>query len=64
MSPPGRARSVFTRFRLAGVSVIVGVGLVGGIFFGLLNSHYLSIVIARTLGATTGMRHWKGHNTP
>jgi signal transduction histidine kinase len=32
------------------VSVIFGVGLVGAIFFGLLNNHYLDAIIGRTLG--------------
>jgi len=32
------------------VSVIVGVGLVGGVFFAMLNSHYMSAIISKTMG--------------
>ena len=42
--------SVLSRFRLTGLTVIVGVGLVGILFYGLFNSHYLATIIGRTLG--------------
>jgi signal transduction histidine kinase len=41
---------VFSRFRLAGVLVILGVAMVGALFYGLINSHYLSNILGRTLG--------------
>ncbi|MGB5817100.1 MAG: HAMP domain-containing sensor histidine kinase [Thermoanaerobaculia bacterium] len=42
--------SVLSRFRLTGLTVIVGVGLVGILFYGLFNSHYLGTIIVRSLG--------------
>ena len=42
--------SVLARFRLTGVSVLVGVGLLGAIFYALVSSHYLGRVISQTLG--------------
>jgi signal transduction histidine kinase len=41
---------VFSRFRLAGVGVVVGVALVGAVFYAAFNSHYLSHMVGRTLG--------------
>ena len=46
-----RRPSVFSRFRLAAVLVIVGVGLAGAAFYALLNAHFLGAIIGRTLGA-------------
>ena len=43
-------RSVISRFRVAGVAVIVGVGLVGAIFYALINAHFLGVVISKTMG--------------
>jgi signal transduction histidine kinase len=48
--PIPRKYSVFSRFRLAGASVMIGVALVGAAFYGAVNSHFLSLVIGRTLG--------------
>lgn len=45
--------SVFSRFRLAGAGLIVGVGLVGATFYGLVNSHYVGLMVGRTLGPHT-----------
>ena len=42
--------SVLSRFRLTGLLVIVGVGLVAMLFYGLFNSHYQGTIIAGTLG--------------
>ncbi len=42
--------SVFSRFRLVGAAVMIGIGLVGAISFGLINSHYLGLILGRTLG--------------
>ena len=48
--PIPRKYSVFSRFRLAGVSVIVGVAVVGAIFYGVVNNHFLGLILSRTLG--------------
>ncbi len=42
--------SVLSRFRLAGVSVIVGVSLAGVLFYGMLSRKYLTRIISRTMG--------------
>jgi signal transduction histidine kinase len=48
-----RKASVLSRFRLAGAGVLIGVGLVGAIFYGLVNSHYVGLMLGRTLGPYT-----------
>ncbi len=45
--------SVISRFRLAGVAVIVGVGLVGVVFYAMVNSHFLGRILSQTLGPYT-----------
>lgn len=45
-----KRHSVLSRFRFAGVAVIVGVGLVGAAFYALINAHFLGMVISKTLG--------------
>ena len=46
-------QSVFSRFRLTGAGVMIGVGLIGAIFYGLISSHYVGLVLVRTLGPYT-----------
>ena len=42
--------SVLSRFRLAGAGLIVAIGVVGALFYGWVQSHYLGAIIGRTLG--------------
>ena len=42
--------SVLSRFRLAGALVVLAISVVGAVFYGFVNRHYLGIVIGRTLG--------------
>ncbi len=49
----GHAPSVISRFRLASVAVILGVGLVGVVFYAMVNSHFLGTILSRTLGPYT-----------
>ncbi len=46
----GGEASVFSRFRLAGASVMVGIALVGVAFYTTVNNRFLGAIIARTLG--------------
>ncbi len=52
-APIPKQGSILSRFRLAGVGVVLGVGLVAAIFFGLLQGRYLSATMSRTLGPYT-----------
>jgi len=56
--------SVLSRFRLAGAALIIGVGLIGAIFYGLLNSHYMGLVLGRTLGPFTDTLAKVGFDSP
>ncbi len=53
--PDGAARrgSVFSRFRLAAALLMIAVGVVGALFYGLVNSHYIGQMLGRTLGPYT-----------
>ena len=42
--------SVLSHFRLAALAVIVGVAVIGAAFYAVVNAHFLSLVISRTLG--------------
>ena len=48
-----RRPSVLSRFRLAGLIVLLGVAVVGGVSYTLVNSHYIGLVISKTLGPYT-----------
>ncbi len=52
-APALRGASVISRFRLAGAAVILGVGLVGVVFYALVNSHFLGTLLSQTLGPYT-----------
>ena len=49
MASPTRV-SVLSRFRMAGVSVMVAVAVTGAVFYALVNNHYLGLILSRTLG--------------
>jgi signal transduction histidine kinase len=45
-----RRSSVVSRFRLAAVAVIVGVAIIGAVFYAVVNTHFIGLVVSRTLG--------------
>ncbi len=45
--------SVISRFRLASVAVLLGVGLTGVVFYAMVNSHFLGTLLSQTLGPYT-----------
>ncbi len=45
-----RVGSVLSRFRMAGIMVIVGISLAGGLFYGLVHSHFLGRGVERSRG--------------
>ena len=45
-----RRSSVISRFRLAAVAVIVGVAIIGAVFYAVVNAHFIGLVVGRTLG--------------
>ena len=56
--------SVFSRFRLAGLVVILGVGLAGAAFYGVLNSLYVSSLLSQTLGPFSDTLADRGFGDP
>lgn len=45
--------SLLSRFRLAGAAVIVGVAVLGAVLYWVVNTHYLGLIVTRTLGPYT-----------
>lgn len=45
--------SLVSRFRLAGGAVIVGVAVLGAVLYWVVNTHYLGLILSRTLGPYT-----------
>jgi signal transduction histidine kinase len=50
VNPIPKALSVFSRFKLAGASVIIGVGIIGAIFYTSISNQFLGAILSRTLG--------------
>ena len=49
-SAQAAGRSVFSRVRFTGAMIVVGIGLVGAIFYATINNHYLGTILGQTLG--------------
>jgi len=59
-----RRPSLLSRFRLTGAAVIFGVGVAGALLYGTVNSHYLGMILSRTLGPYTDALAERGFEGP
>jgi signal transduction histidine kinase len=59
-----RRSSVISRFRLAAVAVIVGVAVIGAVFYAVVNTHFLGLVVSRTLGPYSDSLSQVGFGSP
>jgi signal transduction histidine kinase len=56
--------SVLSSFRLAAVALILGVALIGAVFYGFVNTHFLGLVIERTFGPYSDSLAQVGFSSP
>lgn len=59
-----RRSSVISRFRLAAVAVIVGVAIIGAVFYAVVNAHFIGLVVGRTLGPYSDSLSQVGFGSP
>lgn len=59
-----RRSSVISRFRLAAVAVIVGVAIIGAVFYAVVNAHFIGLVVGRTLGPYSESLSQMGFDSP
>ena len=59
-----RRSSVISRFRLAAVAVIVGVAVIGAVFYAVVNTHFIGLVVSRTLGPYSDSLSQVGFGSP
>jgi signal transduction histidine kinase len=55
---------VISRFRLAAVTVILGVAIIGAVFYAVVNAHFIGLVVSRTLGPYSDSLSQMGFGSP